>query len=166
MSITSVGSYSHTPVELPPFRNGFPLRGHSQMPHSQDSQSPSLCFPHLPCSFIFSSGINSFPFPLVHYKFPVTSQGMDSRGWRLNCGWSLSQALCAASGVIEQRAEGKERKSNDLEFTSDHYPREKREMQTGRLLLRNTPIKFVMVETLPKCLKIWIGERGPEGGYH
>lgn len=67
---------------------------------------------------------------------------------------------------VEQRAEGKERKNNDLEFTSDHYARENREMQTSRLLFRNTPFKFVVVGTLPKCLKIWIGERGPEGGYH
>lgn len=67
---------------------------------------------------------------------------------------------------VEQRAEGKERKNNDLEFTSDHYARENREMQTSRLLFRNTPFKFVVVGTLPKCLKIWIGERGRECGYH
>lgn len=80
ISIASGGSYSYTPVQFPPSRNSFPLKGHSWMPRNQDSQSSSLCFPYLSCSFIFTNGINSFPFPLVT-SARYEQQGMETELW-------------------------------------------------------------------------------------
>lgn len=138
ISIASGGSYSHTPVQFPSFRNNFPLEGHSQMPRSQDSQSSSLCFPYLSCSFIFTNGINSFPFPLVTNALSQR-QDMNSRGWRLNCGWSLSQAPCAASGG---RKEGRmKRKKQWFLIYQWPLPEGEKGNVDKMLLFRNTPVK-------------------------
>lgn len=81
---------------------------------------------------------------------------MNSKGWLLHVTGPLSWALCAFLELhqeVEERTEGKERKSNDLEVTGEHHPRKNREMQTSTSLCGSTLVKYVAVGALPKCLQ-------------